>query len=151
MTNEEFIDVLDRGGFHYRLVNGKVVVTHRGQVFLDFLTSLPPDVEFANGWNVHLQGLTSLPSGVVFTNSGFVRLDSIASLPSDVEFSNNSDVNLRSIASINSGVKFTNKGDVYLESLLGEVKQFKDWKGNIEGIDSKRLLNFMISKGVFEK
>jgi hypothetical protein len=87
----------------------------------------------------------------VFTNSGFVRLDSIASLPSDVEFSNNSDVNLRSIASINSGVKFTNKGDVYLESLLGEVKQFKDWKGNIEGIDSKRLLNFMISKGVFEK
>ena len=148
MTQKEFIDVLDRGGFHYRLVNGKVVVTHRSQVFLDNLTSLPPGVEFNTGWNVHLQGVTSLPSGVVFTNSGFVRLDSIASLPSDVEFSNNGYVNLRSIASINSGVKFTNRGDVYLRSLIGGG--FQDWKGNIEGIDSKRLLNMMIKKGLFK-
>jgi hypothetical protein len=28
---------------------------------------------------------------------------------------------------------------------------FEEWKGNIEGIGSKRLLNFMISRKIFEK
>jgi len=28
---------------------------------------------------------------------------------------------------------------------------FNEWKGNIEGIDSKRLLNAMIKQGVFER
>jgi hypothetical protein len=28
---------------------------------------------------------------------------------------------------------------------------FNDWKGNMEGIDSKRLLNLMIKQGVFER
>jgi hypothetical protein len=129
MTQEEFIDVLDRGGFHYRLVNGKVVVTHRSQVFLDNLTSLPPGVEFNTGRNVHLQGVTSLPSGVVFTNSGFVRLDSITSLPSDVEF--------------------TNTRGVLLRSLMGGW--FSSWEGNIEGIGSQRLLNKMIALGLFDR
>jgi hypothetical protein len=36
-----------------------------------------------------------------------------------------------------------------LKSLIGGW--FSQWKGNIEGVDSKRLLNFMISKGVFER
>jgi hypothetical protein len=44
---------------------------------------------------------------------------------------------------------FTNSGDVYLRSLIGGG--FDDWEGNIEGIDSKRLLNLMISKGIFER
>jgi len=46
-------------------------------------------------------------------------------------------------------VEFKNGGDVSLESLIGGY--FKDWEGNIEGIDSMRLLNFMINKGVFER
>jgi len=36
-----------------------------------------------------------------------------------------------------------------LKSLLGGA--FGYWKGNIEGIDSKRLLNLMIKQGVFER
>jgi hypothetical protein len=28
---------------------------------------------------------------------------------------------------------------------------FEEWKGNIEGIDSKRLMNLMINKGVFQR
>jgi hypothetical protein len=46
-------------------------------------------------------------------------------------------------------VEFRNEGDVSLDSLTGGY--FSEWKGNIEGIDSKRLLNFMISKGLFER
>jgi hypothetical protein len=40
------------------------------------------------------------------------------------------------------------KGGVLLRDLIGG---FGDWSGNIEGIDSKRLLNLMINKGVFER
>ena len=57
------------------------------------------------------------------------------------------DVWLNSLETLPPGVKFKNGGYVYLGSLIGGC--FEDWKGNIEGIDSKRLLNFMISKGVF--
>jgi hypothetical protein len=46
-------------------------------------------------------------------------------------------------------VEFNNEGGVNLGSLVGGW--FNDWKGNIKGVDSKKLLNFMISKGVFEK
>jgi hypothetical protein len=46
-------------------------------------------------------------------------------------------------------VEFNNEGDVYLEYLTGGW--FDEWKGNIEGIDSKRLLNKMIKQGVFER
>jgi hypothetical protein len=49
---------------------------------------------------------------------------------------------------------FSNEGDVKLDSLIGgsiPYGWFSKWKGNIEGIDSKRLLNSMISKGVFER
>jgi hypothetical protein len=44
-------------------------------------------------------------------------------------------------------VVFKNEGGVYLYSLTGDW--FRNWKGNIEGIDNKRLLNLMISKGMF--
>jgi hypothetical protein len=46
-------------------------------------------------------------------------------------------------------VVFENGGDVYLGSLIGGW--LDDWNGNIEGIDSNRLLNSMINKGVFER
>jgi hypothetical protein len=46
-------------------------------------------------------------------------------------------------------VEFENRETVYLTSLTGG--RFYNWKGNIEGIDSKRLLNKMISLGLFER
>jgi hypothetical protein len=58
---------------------------------------------------------------------------------------------LSSLTSISPGVKFENEGnegDVYLKAL---EDWFNDWKGNIEGIDEKRLLNKMIKDGVFER
>ena len=68
---------------------------------------------------------------------------------------NGGGVNLESLTSLPSGVVFKNGGDVFLRSLILIKKGFlisgwfKDWPGNIEGIDNKSLLNLMIKQGVF--
>ena len=129
MTQKEFIKYLDERKESYEIEGDKIVVTHKYNVFLDRLTSLPPGVEFRNREGVYLQSLTSLPPDVVFRNIGHVVLSSLTS--------------------ISPGVEFKNGGDVDLGSLVGGW--FKDWKGNIEGIDSTKLLNLMISKGIFER
>jgi len=149
MTREEFIKVLEKEGYSYKLEGDKIVVTDEGHVNLGSLTSLPTGVEFRNGGHVNLGSLTSLPTGVEFRNEGNVDLQSLTSLPLNVEFENDGNVNLKSLTSISPGVEFRNEDRVYLESLIGGF--FNKWKGNIEGIDSKRLLNKMISKGVFER
>ena len=110
MTQEAFIKVLDEKEYSYGMEGDKIIVTGKGDIWLESLTSLPP--------------------GVVFRNGGHV--------------------NLRSLTSISVGVEFNNGGSVFFESLIN-VGFISKWQGNIEGIDSKRLLNFMISKGVFER
>ena len=86
---------------------------------------------------------------VVVTHGGDVDLGSLTSLPPGVEFKNKGRVWLRSLTSISPGVEFNNEGGVDLDSLTGDW--FSAWEGNIEGIDSKRLLNKMIKDGVFER
>jgi hypothetical protein len=132
MTREEFIEVLDKEGYSYKIEGDKIVVT-RGD--------LDGDVNFG--------ALETLHPGVVFKNVGNVYLGSLKILHPGVEFSNGGYVNLRSLETLPSGVEFSNGGHVYLESLVGGW--FDVWKGNIEGVASKRLLNVMISKGLFEK
>jgi hypothetical protein len=147
MKQEEFIKILDKKGYSYEIEGDKIIVTQDGWFNLRYLTSLPPDVVFKNGGSVRLDSLTSLPPGVEFRNRGRVYLQLLTSLPSGVMFNNEGDVDLDSLTSLPPGVVFKNGGSVDLSYLTGEW--FDDWKGNIEGIDSKRLLNFMISKGVF--
>jgi hypothetical protein len=65
----------------------------------------------------------------VFNNSGYVSLSSLTSLP--------------------PGVVFNNQWHVDLESIIDG--RFDEWKGNIKGVDSTRLLNVMISKGIFQR
>jgi len=150
MTQKEFIKKLDLEGYSYKIEGDKIIVTHRGDVYLESLTSLPPGVVFSNEGDVYLNSLTSIPPGVEFKNKGDVMLFSLKSLPPDVVFSNEGDVNLDALTSISPGVEFSNEGDVQLDALtIGGW--FFEWKGNIEGIDSKRLLNSMISKGIFER
>ncbi len=108
MTREEFIKVLEKEGYSYKIEGDKLVVTFKGIVYLESLKSLPPGVQFKNGGNVWGNSLESLPPGVVFKNGG----------------------------------------TVYLISLIGGW--FKDWKGNMDGVDSKGLLNLMIKKGIFQ-
>jgi len=129
MTREEFTKILDEKGYSYEIEGDKIIVTPKSDVYLNSLPSIPPSVEFKNEGDVGLGSLTSLPPSVEFKNEGDVGLGSLTSLP--------------------PGLVFKNVGYVYLGSLVGGW--FQDWKGNIEGIDSKRLLNSMISKGVFER
>jgi hypothetical protein len=129
MTQEEFIQILDEKRYSYEIEGDKIVVTHKGYVFF--------------------RSLTGLPSGVEFGNEGAISLPSLTSIPSGVEFRNRGSVGLRSLTGLSPGMKFSNEGDVFLESLIGEW--FGRWSGNIEGIGSKRLLNKMISIGLFDR
>lgn len=147
MTREAFIEVLKREDYSYKIEGDKIVVTDEEGVWLQSLTSIPSGVVFKNEGDVYLRALTSLPPGVEFRNRGVVSLDSLTSIPHGVEFRNRGVVLLNVLTSIPPGVVFRNEGDVYLGFLIG--RWFDEWKGNIEGIDSKRLLNKMIKQGMF--
>ena len=129
MTREAFIKVLDDNGYSYDIVGNKIIVTNKDTVYLSTLTSLPPGVEFRNRGLVSLNSLETLPPGVVFENMGSVFLESLTSIPPGVEFRNGKGINLNSLT----------RG------------WFEYWKGNIKGIDSKRLLNKMIELGLFDR
>ena len=129
MTRKKFIKELEEEGYSYEIEGDKIIVTHNGGVWLGVLTTLPNGVKFENRGSVWLNALTTLPADVKFENRGYVILDALTTLPADV--------------------KFENGGDVNLNSLVGGW--FGDWSGNIDGIASKRLLNFMISKGILER
>ena len=126
MTREEFIQILDKKDYSYKIIGDKLVVTENRNVNLSSLETLPPGVVFMNKGDVLLSGVETLPLGVV-TYGGYVDVGSLETLPPDVQFNN--------------------KGDVYLGSLTGDW--FSNWKGNIEGIDSNTLLNVMIKRGMF--
>jgi len=148
MTREEFIKVLNKKRHSYEIEGDKIVVIQDDvnlPVVLRSINSLPPDVVFKNEGNVLLDPITSLPPGFEFKNSGDVYLNSLTSIPSDVVFNNGGDVELRLIRSLSIGVVFNNGGGVFFGGW------FHSWEGNIEGIDSKRLLNKMIKDGVFER
>ncbi len=127
MTREEFIKILKEKGYSYKIEGDKIAINHRMGVVLRGLKTIPPGVEFNNGGDVYLGSLETLPPGVEFSNIGSVGLDSLKKISDDVEF--------------NNGVY------VYLESLVGG--SFEDWRGNIEGINNKKLLNLMIKKELF--
>ena len=130
MTREAFIEILDKEGYSYEIEGDKIVVTGGNK-----------------DGDVNLRSLETLPSGVEFRNGGYVNLRSLETLPPGVEFRNKLKVNLYSLKTISPGVEFKNGGVVFLRSLIGGG--FQDWEGNIHGIDPKRLLNLMISKGLF--
>ena len=106
MTREEFIEILRKKRYSYKMEGDKIVITH-------------------SGW-IDLNGLKTLAPGVHFKNKGSVDLVSLETLA--------------------PGVHFENGGDVYLK----ELEWVEDNKGiRIEGVGNRRLLNLMISKGLF--
>ena len=147
MTREEFIQILEEKGYSYEMEGDKLVVTNEDDVDLDSLRTLPSVVEFRNEANVNLYSLKTLPPGVVFRNGDDVNLDSLEKIPIGVEFRNGGNVDLNTLETLPPGVEFKNGGYVGLYKLVGGW--FQDWSGNMEGIDSKMLLNHMISKGLF--
>ena len=146
MKKEEFINVLKRNNYLYEIEGDKIIVTHKGYVDLGFLETIPPGVEFRNRGNVGLNSLETLPPGVHFKNDGSVNLSSLETLPPGVHFKNEGYVYLSSLETLPPGVEFNNGGDVWLSG-LGWVDHNK--RIRIEGVDNKRLLHLMISKGLF--
>ena len=172
MTRKEFIEILSGRGYSYKIEGDKLVVTHGGYIDFDELESIPPGLEFRNKGYIKLGGCHTIPPDTVFSNGGSVsldalkilhptvefknahavRLDSLRSIPQGFVFRNGGDVSLWALKSIPTEVRFNYsdnyKGSVNLHSLMRDGWYFK-WEGNIEGIGSNRLLNHMISKGMF--
>jgi len=117
MTRDQFIKVLEKKGYSYRIEGKNLVVDYKGDVSLDSLTSMPADVQFKNEGNVSLDRLKSLPAGVQFNNGGFVWLRSLTSMPAGVQFNNEGNVVLDSLTNLPSGVQFRNGGYVRLNAL----------------------------------
>jgi len=129
MTREAFIEVLEEKRYSYKLEGGKIVVTSRGGIDLNYITSLPEEVVFKNGGDVFLNAIKNLPSGIEFGSDGNVFLDSLISITPGVEFRN-----------------WTHPRMDYLFK-----GWFYNWKGNINGIQPNRLLNKMIAIGMFNQ
>lgn len=142
MTREEFIEILDEEGYPYEIVGNEIIVNAEvgtpgysgdGFLYLADLKSLPPNVHFKTSGNIYLNGLTRLPSGITFGGRGWnVELNSLRSIPSDTRFE------------INASIR----------SIIGPVGgygYFHGWEGLIEGIAPKRLLDKMVSLGLFNK
>jgi hypothetical protein len=130
MIREEFIQALEDHNYSYEIEGDKIVVTHKGDIIL-------------------FNNFDSIPSGVEFNSNGVVYLYELKDLPSGVIFNNKEEVVLDSIENISPDVKFNNSGNIRLE-LLGGI-WFDKWKGNIKGIGYRRLLNKMVSLGLFDK
>jgi len=118
-----------------------------GDVQMNSLETISPDVEFNNSGSVRLVSLKTLPPSFVFGNGENIYLDLLKTLPPGVVFKNRGYFFLGSIETIPPGMEFRN--DVYSNSLFGGW--FKNWDENIKGIDSTRLLNKMIKDGLFDR
>jgi hypothetical protein len=130
MTREEFKKLLDTEGYPYEEEGDNLIVSSFNYIWLDYLTIIPSGVEFTNRGNLYLTSLKEIPSGTKFSNGG--------------------DISLKSVKSIQEGVEFHNEGVVNLRSMFDDG-WFHHWDGNIGGINSKRLLNKMISLGLLDK
>ena len=115
---------------------------------MDDLSSLPPGVVFKNNGVLSLRSLETLPLGVEFKNTNNVILNGLKTIHLGVEFMNERDVFLPpfGLLRIHPGVEFKNGLGVYFTS---EPGWYVLWESDIEGIDSKRLLNVMIKRGMF--
>ena len=132
MTREAFIEELDKKGYLnlVSIIRGNIILKGNGDIILN--------------------SITSLPSGIIFKNTGKVELDSLTHISRGIEFQNRWFTSLNSLKSIPPGVVFDNGGDVYLNSLV-KGTYLNSWEGTIEGINYKRLINKMISIGLFDR
>jgi hypothetical protein len=130
MTTEKFTDLLYDKDYMYQTKGDIVIVTHSS--YVDFYTE-------------------SIPPGVIFKNNGYTSLHGLEKIPPGVEFRNFGEVYLDDTKEISTGVGFYNTlGGVHLKSLLGvEGLWSNQWKGNIDSIDPKMLLNLMIKRELF--
>jgi hypothetical protein len=148
MTREEFEEILNNKEYSYKEEGNRIEVNHMGYVDLRS-TNIPEGTIFSGGGSVNLSSLTALPEEIAFCNGISVHLTSINTISKGTVFANTGDIDLSSVKTIPKGIVFSNEGDVYLGSLIGGW--ISNWEGNIKGIDYQRLLNKMISLGLFDR
>jgi hypothetical protein len=166
MNKGEFKKYLDDIGKSYTEEYGKIIVGgdedyEEGDIDLSGLKSIPEGVTFRNEGRVDLESLIHLPKEIFFNNKGDVRLNSLTSLSNGINFDNGGNVFLNSLTHIPKGTIFSKVKFVNLESIIGKRPKkpsyewahdfFDSWEGNIEKIGYLRLLNKMISIGLFER
>ena len=127
MAKETFINILERYGYSYSVEGDKIIMGGKDPINLPGVKRLPTNVVFQNNASVQLGDVEYIPEGTVFKNDGIVYLPSLKKIHPSVILDNNE--------------------SIYLGFLAGRWLDL--WDGNIVGIDSKRLLNSMINKGVF--
>lgn len=144
MTQEEFIEILDNENYSYEIEGDRIVVTHDKK----FIKKGPYGINLvASEFNGEYWVINSIPSGVIFKNKGYLNLNQLEEMPDSVEFRNTGNLKLDNIptSEIHSGCVFDNTGSIEFSNFIWDNK----WSGNIEGVNDKRLLNFMIKKGLF--
>ena len=138
MTREEFIEILDREGYPYKISNGKIVITNKSKGNIHLVGSIMGDGS--------IDIIDEIPSGVIFQGRGAVNLSSLETLPPDVEFRNSGNVDLDNLKlPVDLADSFNNSGHITFSNLYWRG----NFEGNIDGIDNKRLFRFMIKQGMF--
>jgi len=133
MTAKNFIRVLNRRGFSYKIKGDKIIITHKGDIVFK-LTSLPPNVHFNNPGRIDLPLLIEMSSGIVFNTSGMIVLRSLTELPSDVSFDNaTGSIFLGSLTKLPPEVLFDNADYISLDSIkeLPYGYKFNNVNGNV--------------------
>ena len=77
MTQQEFTEILKSKNYSYKIKNNNIIIDHKEWVDLEYLTSIPPNIQFNNQGSVNLESLTSLPPNTQFNNQGEVFLKNI--------------------------------------------------------------------------
>ena len=76
MTREEFIEILDRKDYRYKIVGDDLIINQEGSyIDLDEIEILPDNIIFNNRGDIWLKSVRSIPKSVKFMNSGDVSLD----------------------------------------------------------------------------
>lgn len=144
MTREEFIEILDREGYTYKIVNDKIVITSRNRRGINLAGFI---IDNKGNGEMTISLIEKIPSGIIFQGEGGVNLSSLEVLPPDVEFRNIGKVDLSNMKlPIDLADSFNNSGGISFSNLYWKG----NWEGNIEGIDNKRLFRLMIKQGVFK-
>ncbi len=143
MTQEEFIEVLDKNNYSYQIKGDNIIVTKGGGKHGLHLVSF--NVEDGEDFEIYV--IDSIPQGVIFKNKGLVNLSSLEEIPDGVEFRNIGDLWLDSISTskIPQGYVFYNTGSIRFRNRYWD----SNFSGNIEGINDKRLMNLMIKREIF--
>ena len=131
MEREEFIKILASSVNAPYVIEGEKIIVGRGfpfSIFLNHLTFVPDDVQFEGGGNIHMTSVEKIGERVLFKNSGRVL------------FKNSGGVGLLSLSRISRTVRFDNELNVIFRGDFG-----------IDGINHNKILNKMISLGLFDR